>query len=406
MRWFTVAGILVLFAAASIAWRGWASADLLGWSFTESSEDRTRFYRLVAKYQHGDEIINFDVVVGCNVKITSYEDGGSSFDAFRYPIVFAKGTADGGQIWQLVPDACQGQTTANGRVPSDLLPGAIWLPDGADVSFGIGYLSEDAFENPSSQLRFMGASIQIATRAEWQAFQESGDQSLIDPKRLSRVPEPDEEEIRKNLWNRQKLAEWLLPGFECRTIHRYPITSAESRDAIRKLWPASRPKFWTPTWAEFRSIEKYVHGKVIVEGHPASEYFYLGRYQAQGFPTRSGGGMIQAARDYPTAMFPIRADEGIPWITPALSSASTIYRDIEMEDGKKLGFAYCYAKIQGIGVVSDVHIPNYNKLDFRTRIDGEPIVGEERDHSPPSQVPRPFFEGDQYLYEYFHFDIR
>lgn len=59
-----------------------------------------------------------------------------------------------------------------------------------------------------------------------------------------------------------------------------------------------------------------------------------------------------------------------------------------------------------INVISDLHIPNYNEREFRTRIDGAPIIGEERDHSPPSVVPRPFFEEDQYLYEYSRFDIR
>lgn len=409
MRWFKVAGIIVLVAAIGLAWRSWAPADLLDWSFTESSEDRSVFYRLIAKYQHGEEVVGFDIVVGCNVKVTSYGDGGSSFDAFRYPVVFAKGTKGGGQIWQLVPDACQGQTTANGRVPSDLLPGAIWLPDGNDLSFGVAYVSEDAFENPGSQLKFMGASIQTATRAEWKGFQASGDQNLIDQSRLSRVPVPDEEEIRKNLWNKQKLAEWLLPGFECRAVHRYRITDAASQEAVRWLWPTSRPRFWSPTWAEFSSIEKYLHGRVIVDGRTAAKLFYLGEYQARGFPTRSGGGgMIvpPGSGGYPTEMFPIRAEEGVPWTTPGLSSASIIYRDIELEDGKKLGFVYCYAMIQGTGAVSDLHIPHYNKREFRTRIDGEPIVGEERDHSPPSVVPRPFFEGDQYFYEYSLFDIR
>src|SRR5688572_12212882 len=118
MRRYKVACAIVVIAAIGISWRTWGQApNLLGWSFTESSEDRGVFYRLVSEYEHNGGAVDFDIVVGCNVKVTSYGDGGSSFDAFRYPSVFAKKTKDGGELWQLVPDACQGQTTANGRVP-------------------------------------------------------------------------------------------------------------------------------------------------------------------------------------------------------------------------------------------------------------------------------------------------
>lgn len=381
----------------------------MGWSFAESSEDQSAFYRLVAKYQHEGEAVDFDIVVGCNVKVTTYGNGGSSFDAFRYPIVFAKGTKEGGEIWQLVPDACQGQTTANGKVPPELLPGAILFRSGEERTFGVAYVSEDAFNNPASPLKFVGASIQSATRSEWKAFQESGEPNLIDSRELFRVPVPEEAEIRNNLWSKQKLAEWLLPGFECRAVHRYRLTTPESRTAVRALWPASRPRFWSPTWAEFKSMAKYLRGRAIVDGHPAARLFNLGDYEARGFPTRSeDGGMIVPPGSglFPTEMFPMRADEGVPWMADSISNASTIYRDIEVEGGKKLGFAYCYAIINGVGVVDELHIPNYNKRAFHTRIDGERIVGEERDHSPPSVVPRPFFEEDQYLYEYSRFDIR
>src|SRR5687767_7699669 len=84
-------------------------------NFVKSTEDRSVFFRLVSKYRHGEEMIDFDIVVGCAVRVTGYGYGGSSYYAFRDPIFFVKKTGDGAAMMQLVPDACQGQTTENGE---------------------------------------------------------------------------------------------------------------------------------------------------------------------------------------------------------------------------------------------------------------------------------------------------
>lgn len=139
-------------------------------STAQSVQNRELFFRLISKCQHGDETVDFDIIVGCGVRVTSYISGGSSYDSARAPVVYAKATRDGGAIWQLVPHACKGQTTENGQVPSDFLPGAIWFDSKDDFSLGIGYLTERAFNSPQSKLRFLGASIAEATRADCQLW--------------------------------------------------------------------------------------------------------------------------------------------------------------------------------------------------------------------------------------------
>jgi hypothetical protein len=128
------------------------------------------FFRLKASYLRGSERIDFDIVVGCNVRVTAYKDGEESYDAVRDPLFFVKATQDGGALLQIVPNACLGQTTQNRDVPKDFLPGAIWFESKDDFSFGIGYVTEDAFESPRSKLKFLGATITKASRREWEAF--------------------------------------------------------------------------------------------------------------------------------------------------------------------------------------------------------------------------------------------
>jgi hypothetical protein len=133
------AGVLLLAVASSCA-----HAD----GFTTSVTTGSHFYRLLSSYMHGNERVDFDIVVGCSIRATDYQDNEHSFDAVRDPLIFAKATEDGGAIMQIVSNACEGETTENGLVPQDFLPGVVWFDKKSDLSFGIGYVSEDAFSNP------------------------------------------------------------------------------------------------------------------------------------------------------------------------------------------------------------------------------------------------------------------
>jgi hypothetical protein len=201
---------------------------------SSSTEDRSVFYRLVSRYDHNGEIVEFDIVVGCAVRVTRYGDGDRSYDAFRDPTVFAKATKDGGAIWQIVPHACQGETSENGGVPKDFLPGAIWFEDATDFSLGIAYVTEDAYENPSSRLKFLGSSIHEATRAEWEAFQPIASQNLIEPRVFTELGTwPADSEVKANLWNKARLNEWWLPSFRCYGVEQYELTSEAARSFVR-----------------------------------------------------------------------------------------------------------------------------------------------------------------------------
>lgn len=158
-------GKIVGAGAAFVLVMSLAACGLL--SVTKSSDHANYYFRLKADYSHDGQPVNFDIVVACSVRVDRYKGGDSGFLAARYPRFFVKETHDGHAVMQIVPAACRGETTANGIVPKDFLPGVTWFEKSGDYRFGIAYVSEDAFENPEGQLKFHGASIEKATHEDW-----------------------------------------------------------------------------------------------------------------------------------------------------------------------------------------------------------------------------------------------
>lgn len=366
--------------------------------------DNTYFFRLTAKYLHGDEPVDFDIVVGCGVRFTAYRGTSIEHDVFiQDPWFFVRRTRDGGAVLQNVPNACHFETTDNGQVPKDLLPGAVWFDDATDLSLGIAYVTEDAFENPNSRLKFLGATISRATRAEWETFRPIAAQNLLPPGNFTEIPsDPPVTEIKANLWNMAKLKEWRHQ-IGCHSVARYRLTDPASRELLRQYWPSNRPRFWMPpTHAQYKELydRLFAHGdRLLVDGTPYKDYFRIYE-RPYGFPTRARGGTLYYSW-LPSKIYPIRADEAMPWATPKLYSAVTIYRDIDSNGGANLGFAYCYGSL-AYGDIGKLHLPNYFERQFATRIDGMRIDGEASHLSAPDSPPM-FFEADEYFWVQFNF---
>ncbi len=134
------------------------------------TNDRSIYYRLKVKLAYQGEPQDFDIVVGCDVRETFYKEGGSTYEAGLIPTVFGRRMSDGKGLVVRPPRACRGETTANGRVQPDLLPLVIVYDDADRLDFGIAYLSEDAYENPLSVLKFGGVTIEKSTRGEFDEF--------------------------------------------------------------------------------------------------------------------------------------------------------------------------------------------------------------------------------------------
>jgi hypothetical protein len=150
-----------------------------------------------------------------------------------------------------------------------------------------------------------------------------------------------------------------------------------------------------------------VKGPLATDGHRLKDIVHFGHNQALGYPTRNRGGMLRSGQpwsEFPPTIFPMRADEGIPWVGSEVAASQIIYREIETGDARK-GFAYCYSLLVGNGVAGELHMPDYRKKVFLTRVDGDVISGEEEDDTAPANRPRSFFQDDRYHYRRFEFGL-
>lgn len=387
--------IALNFVGGKIAPRYLSIGGLLG----QKAEDHGYYYRFKSAYMHKDERVEFDIVVGCSVRVTTYGDNSSSWDALRYPSNFVKATKDGGAVWQPVDDACRGESTGK-EIPLDYIPGAIFFKDKNDLSFGIGYFLEDAFEGEDADLKFLGASIIPATRAEWEAFQPVAQTNLIDPKPFTWVKQPPKpEEVAPNMWNKQKWTRDWSPGFfGCYGVHRQPITDPVAKAKLAAFWPKDQPRFWKPT-DEDGKTSKDVINKIMrqTDTDTKTGLRYVGvSMMDMGTPTKAGGGLWYGHKGVPADVFPYISSDDVPRFGPELlDTTKPIYRDVATRGGKNLGRTYCY--IPMLTWFETKFLPGYRTQDFIARIDGETIYQGDRP-APAIIMPEFFFERTDYYY--------
>lgn len=372
----------------------------------ESAEKSSRFYRLKASYVTAGENVDFNIVVGCSVTVTRHGDNSTSYDAFRDPVVFAKPTKGGGAIMQLSPNICNGATTANGRIPQDFLPGAVLFDNRNDLSFGVGYLSEDAFESPKSKLKFLGATVEAASEKEWMEFQPIAAENLVDPSRFFMTPQalPSKAEIASHLWNREFLNDVFLGSLACKGIARFKIDRDPKVLArIRNIWPQENPQFWRSRGTSSNELSPLLSDpaqSISSNGVSITQYFHK-QMGLVGFPTRAGGGGEANAQHHhliPSPIFPVKSTDGIPWAGPELADPThPIVRDLEIDGGRNLGLTYCYPRIFGYGDVGEMHIPGIMNRTVELRIDGMPALKSATGEGGVS-FPPVFFERDEYIY--------
>jgi hypothetical protein len=304
---------------------------------------------------------------------------------------------------QIVPIACRGETTESGIVPSDFLPGAIWFDTPDDYRFGIAYVSEDAFESPNGQLKFHGASIQTATRAEWRAFEKrAADNEGMRSRYYDRPYYSTRDARRIAAGGGTEVEAAYARG--CGGFIRLKLSEA-ARAVVRKYWPDSKPRYWATSdrdngpWPELLKLEKRT--PIFADGFRFIEHLYGGNYQYGGFPTWARGGMMHSVsrKKVPSEIFPFRFDRGVPWVfTDEVAKSRFLTKDVEVRTGPGKGFLYCYAYLNPGEGKLEIPLPDYRSRQSRVRVDGEWVITPEpKDWSWPS----PFFEKDEYIYDEF-----
>jgi hypothetical protein len=252
------------------------------------------------------------------------------------------------------PRACRGETTANGHVQPDLLPLVIIYDDADTLDFGIAYLSEDAYESPLSILRFGGATIEKATRKEFDAFRRS-QANLVTRESYWSALAGDLVLKRMNIARVAKPMAHVCEGYE-----RYRIPEG-LRPQVRIYWPSARPAYWLigDYHAEAEIHFAILKSKLIQsDGEDDPPHSPLALVMPsddatdRGFPTRTGGGLVSPLRGdrFPAAVYPASTDFRLDlWPAdtkewPNYIAAHDKLADVAVDfrDGRMKGFAYCY----------------------------------------------------------------
>ncbi|CAN7318168.1 hypothetical protein [Rhizobium sp. LjRoot254] len=378
-------------------------------SFVErATVDRSVYFRLKVDFTYRGEPKKFDIVVGCSVLNIRYKDGSGTYEPGMTPTVYGQRMSDGKAVVVRPPDACRGSTTANGEVPPNFLPVMIVYDDANTMGFGTAYMSDEAYDSPYSLMTFGKATIEKATREEFIDFRENGPPNAVTRSQYHSVQWND---TLKRLGLKRSHPAF---GWHCYGYSRWKL-NAEQQAIVRKYWPAERPKYWTiadpkrlgavtgeivdstrtPGGARMMRDD----GRIIASGG-VNRDVDLGAMRRDGVSAVgfSRPFLVNAISLYPADMsmsqdkWPELPDERAAAYA-ALKSITTA--GIEVDGGKKRGFAYCY----------DMEWPRQfqrvvESVPAGATVDGEAVQGTiDRWKGFGRTVPT-IVERDQYLLRY------
>ena len=129
--------------------------------------------------------------------------------------------------------------------------------DANTLAFGTGYMADEAYENPRSSMTFSKATIESATRQEFDAFRESGPANVVTRSQYHSF-QPDAHLASLGLQRTQPAF-----GRHCRAYSRWRL-SAPEQEIVRKYRPAGEARYWTISDTEKRvAFEKELYGGVL-----------------------------------------------------------------------------------------------------------------------------------------------
>jgi hypothetical protein len=351
---------LIALAVMGVSWRTMAAQP------AANAADYGYFYRLNVKVSHKDEMFDMNMVVSCNPWLVPKFGMG----AIQYlPQFYAERTKANHAIGVRITLGCEGQTTANGGAPADLLPSIYWFPDADDMTFAIMYASEDAYVNPLSQLKFHGATMHSATMEEFVAFQEAAKTKSIVPVNVYRPPWRDPklgpftvEEI-EAAGGRAPKPNWAKSG--CQLVRKFELSEL-SREILRKYWPADKPRYWK---LDRETMTKFNNEAATKGGTPEKAGFYKrpplvnNEYTVDyvwnfalpgtdGLQTRAGGGRLRrlnragfgeprTPREKVPIIYPVAQNTSLAFYKLTDKSTTNIWARIDEQGGQTKGFAYC-----------------------------------------------------------------
>ncbi len=217
----------------------------IGVTQRSAGAEKAYYFRLKSSYLYKGTPLNFDIVAGCSARITHWIDRDRTVEVGLVPFAYGLKMADGKGVVIKVPDVCQvKQTTSNGLVPKDFLPFVAVFEDADRPMFGWLYATDDAYNSPLAELKFLGASIEKASPEEFKVWRETeASKNIIKPDMLDwTIGSLQGVGEGAHAW---KPGKWYF-GMYCRMMGRKPVPD-DVRPEVRLLWDGPRlPEFWVP----------------------------------------------------------------------------------------------------------------------------------------------------------------
>jgi hypothetical protein len=374
------------------------------------SKDAGYFYRFRASFELKEtgERLDFDYVVACNIRLTRWRDGGLSDDSTFSPRVMVKATAGGQAVMLKTLNECSGLTSENDNIHPDILPIAIWFDSVEDLSNGLGYVSEDAYDSPLGKLKFRGARVDLATRADWEAWRKKSGDEYVE---RGALPGPWGYDYPDNMNERNPdIGKYLS---ECSGYRRVKLPEV-IRAKVRPLWPSERPRFWTLPNEDDSKIAQLLSDSTVAEPPGVEPWIRRfgtsgsgGGVEWSGVPVRSGRWVQRPPHvpsRWPTEIYPflwppMTSVDPMTATVPAAPADSYVQK-LEFRDGSLNGFAACHSRRDGAGLAIGQVDPGWALKPHVFMVDNERVRETHRGQIL-MLAPAFLLERDEYVFIHF-----
>jgi len=311
-------------------------------SASGSSPSKGNFFRVTAEVVYKGKPTTISYVAGCSLKSSRQIDGDRSVDgAAIVPMLWGERMPDGGAVVLQTPQVCGGQTTANGKVPPTFMPLIVHFENADEPWFGRAYMSDDAYDQPKSVMKFLSARIDDATGDDWDRWRKTDS-----PRNTVRY---ELTELTKDWFTRKEWkpgTRWMPMRCFYASILRVP---SSVQGTLGGFWPRNRPLFWTSEGA---------YGAVMsAAGNQYAPSDSDALFEGRRFWDYSNGNVFGRARRngnppgwskmYSRPIFPVRTDFDINRLDangnfgPELDPDGRLTRRDVLHRHDERGFAYC-----------------------------------------------------------------